>query len=604
MIPPIANLGLTPNHKHSQKNEEAYKQLYPPAQFNPPFHYVQKIRRENTTKQNSFFLFMNMALTGVGISCFVIAIVAASWTMFRDVHQRQIYQTTTFLTTTDKNYPDSWQILTQTHNKIPSFTTTTDIVFDHYFDCWFAAGVANKVCTNTSVSDYKSCISTNYATLLATCATTNQSSYISPSLNQYVQCVNTGLSLTRQSQNGFEICLRTHPWPLYETPQDVDSEYWLGSFNWMQFLTIGLLLFSCFALYTGDFVFFYENTDPIEKARTAYNGVLALVLSSVGFLVSCIPLIYALISAFRYSDQSTLGNSYPYPSSVATNNVILPAAIFGFVFFGAEIIAYAYQWFMTKNQKMGYSKMTETQTLIGHTDARIPYSSEEQTKKLAEKTAMYFPSITTTWADAYLLDIVMFTGIIGSTMQLSTVIAYQVFIALCMYRFCQTSLVRLLYEGYIHKSIESRTNPEHISAPQNNKNKYCVRQQAVFMHLATIMSLITFVTLLMNSNLMFNEFGMLQLSLWAWFVIPEFLRLALHLIIATSGVKYYDEDKGGLTETQMILCYYAIWIWDVVIRLITVSVIVWGTSATYGTAAFWDERLINITETIAYMTAA
>lgn len=561
------------------------------------YHVLTQVKGDTGKKTNSFFLFMNMALTGVGISCFVIAIVAASWTMFRDVHQRQIYQTTTFLTTTDKNYPDSWQILTQTHNKIPSFTTTTDIVFDHYFDCWFAAGVANKVCTNTSVSDYKNCISANYATLLATCATTNQSSYISPSLNQYVQCVNTGLSLTRQSQNGFEICLRTHPWPLYETPQDVDSEYWLGSFNWMQFLTVGLLLFSCFALYTGDFVFFYENTPATEKVRTAYNGVLALVLSSLGFLVSCIPLIYALISAFRYSDQSTLGNSYPYPSSVATNNVILPAAIFGFVFFGAEIIAYAYQWFMTKNAKIH----PETQGLIGHTDAMY---TNNQKQALKENTMKYFPSITTTWADAYLLDIVMFTGIIGSTMQLSTVIAYQVFIALCMYRFCQTSLVRLLYEGYIYKSsdIRSSVGPKEESQSQT-KSHYCVRQQAVFMHLATFMSLLTLIILLMNSNLMFYEFGMLQLSLWAWFLIPETLRFMLHLIIATSGVKYYNEDKGGLTETQMILCYYAIWIWDVVIRLITVAVIVWGTSATYGTAAFWDERLINITETIAYMTA-
>ncbi len=597
MITVPANLGafqaqFDPNRKHDQNMYHTHV-------------YEKRTALKTTSKQISFFLFMNISLTGVGISCFVIAIVAASWTMFRDVHQRQIYQTTTFLTTTDKNYPDSWQILTQTHNKIPSFTTTTDIVFDHYFDCWFAAGVANKVCTNTSVSDYKNCISANYATLLATCATTNQSSYISPSLNQYVQCVNTGLSLTRQSQNGFEICLRTHPWPLYETPQDVDSEYWLGSFNWMQFLTVGLLLFSCFALYTGDFVFFYENTDAVEKSRTAYNGVLALVLSSVGFLVSCIPLIYALISAFRYSDQSTLGNSYPYPSAVATNNVTLPAAIFGFVFFGAEIIAYAYQWFMTKNQKTEYSKMTEAQALIGHTDARISNYTPEQQKKLAENTAMYFPSITTTWADAYLLDIVMFTGIIGSTMQLSTVIAYQVFIALCMYRFCQTSLVRLLYEGYIHKSIEARTNPDYAFQAKNYRDKnYCVRQQAVFMHLATFMSLLTLIILLMNSNLMFYEFGMLQLSLWAWFLIPETLRFMLHLIIATSGVKYYNEDKGGLTETQMILCYYAIWIWDVVIRLITVAVIVWGTSATYGTAAFWDERLINITETIAYMTAA
>ena len=560
--------------------------------------------------KDSWFLFINMCITGAGIVCVTMAIIIASMTMFTQNHQRLVYETTTFLTTTDKNTQDSWQVLTQTLNKNPVFTTTTDVVFDHYFDCWFAAGIKTSVCTNTSVSDYKQCITNNFASTLSTCgSTTYEQKIVSPSLNQYVKCINTALLPSRQSLNGLEICLRTHPWPLYEAPQDIDSEYWLGSFNWMTLLTLGFLFFGAFALYTGDFVFFYENTIGDDDKKWNLNGWVALTVTVASLTVAFLPAIYTFINAYRLPDQSTFGSTYPYPNSVATNNIIVPTAVFVTAYFFAIIVQY-----MIKMGGPHVRKLFPAKTQItanGMLNAGYTAKQEAESK---ERVIGNLPVLTTTWADAYLLDIVMFMGVVGSTMQVSTVSVYQLFVAVSIYRLANTSLVRFLYEGYIYKFNERKherggARGDESQAPLLAKEQsvesaelYCVRQQAVFMHLATLMALATFATVLYNSNLMFYEFSLIHAVFWTWFAIPEALRMLAHVAVAM-GALDSKQNKYLPSENYLVLTYYFTWIWDVAVRIILISVIVWGSKETNGSATFWDTRLLNVTQTIEYMSA-
>lgn len=170
-------------------------------------------------------------------------------------------------------------MFTQSVNDLSKLNPAVDTQFSHYFECWWRSGLLAEQCGNTTVQDYKTCVQSKYATELATCVNSSDPNYLAPTLNYYSQCINNVFLPNRQVSNALKICLRTNLWPLYESPESVDSWYFLGSYNWMVLLTIGFAMYSCFALYTGGFVMNEEAMD-VRKP-----GLQNMILVSTMILV-------------------------------------------------------------------------------------------------------------------------------------------------------------------------------------------------------------------------------------------------------------------------------------------------------------------------------
>lgn len=586
--------------------------LHPQAQYSVIMQATpgyKGIKNRENKDQDWFFYMATRLVSFLGILCVIMSIVWVSTVMFVDNKNRLGYETTTFYTTIDRNNIDSWQVQTQSWSDISKSNIAVDNQFNHYFECWFAAGVAADRCANTTINSYKTCINSRFATELALCSSTNNADQIAPTLNSYSQCINNKLLPTRESINGLKICLRTSMWPLFESPENVDSWQFLGSYNWMTLLSIGFALFSCFVLYTGGFVMYAENLEIDSKTNEPKgNSPLSYSITGVCAGFSLIFLVYFLLNAYRLSDSNAMGSTYPFPNSVATNNVMIPATLLVFVYFVLEFLEAWHPYDETTKKKgvAGDAQMpAEVAQLMMAANGQIlqkhmprqyfnPTKDSSTDPQWYGVMTTYYPALTLAWADAYMLDPIIALGVIGATHQISTAMAYQVFLAILTYRLAHTSVARLLYAGYI---VNPDENPDKFASPDRQRNViYSIRMQAMFMHLAASFALIMLWYILTNTNSMISEYSLIYSMLFLWYLIPETIRLIAHVTVASKGLTASD-------RYVLITCNYIVWIWDVLIRFIFVMIIIWGATTIYATQGFITERLQNITETIAYMNA-
>ena len=605
-----------------------------------PYRYLKP--HEDSIRYNTLFWALSQIAVMLGLACLVFSIVTTSIVLFWDDYVRSGYETTTFLTTTDKYSSDSWQITTQSWGDLSKPNPTVDTQFNHYFECWWNAQVGWSYCNNASVNDYKTCIQTKFGTQLATCANTSDPNFVSPSLNAYVRCVDNILLPDQQSLNGLKICLRTNPWPLYETPQPVYSWYFLGSYNWATFLILGFGMFSCFVFYASGLITTDEQRDEEEYKE---HGWMARITTFICALLATLFLIYFLINAFRMQSSSAMGVNYPYPNSLATNTIMFPTALIVFAYFIIEALDMFYPGDdkakignrLRDFGKYAYSKVYAPQSRA-EASATIAYVNAQGQQMMPPELAAhyrpphmtppanirpggmnmkpeawipvtYYPVLTLVWADAYMLDVVMVMGIIGATQQVSTAIAYQLFITVFAYRFINTALARFMYEGYIYNPDEGmhklnyNNNIPHVpgfSGTANDKDRihdsvYSVRMQALFLQIASLICVIFVWVTLSNTNIMLSEYSLVMVMLYTWFVVPEFIRIIAHFVVAFDSV-------SATFKSVLINTNYVVWIWDVILRIIFVCLALWGSHTFTGTEYFLTDRLRNMTDTISYMS--
>lgn len=562
------------------------RERQPMLQANPKdFH-------NSTGKSSSYFFLLASRVSSIlGLLAVIMSVVWVSLILFDDKPIRQIYQTTSFFTSIDKGNKDSWQILSQTWSDLSKPNPKVDVQFNHYFECWYAAGIKTDVCGNNTEADYKSCIQGAFSTQLSTCASANDPNALAPSFNEYTNCINTAFQPTTQSLHALKICLRTNMWPLYESPENIDSWNFLGSFNWAILLTLGFGLFSCFALYTGGFVFNAESMDV--KSDTRKNGPLSYTVTALCAVFALVFFLYFLVIAYRLPNNSLTGSNYLFPNSIPTNMVMIPATLIVFVYFAMEL------WDMTKEPKF-LKELNMGQILQAHNMPHMPGYFRQPgeaggyDKTWAETATHYFPALTLAWADGYMLDPIMAVGIVGASHQCSTSLLYQIFLAVFTYRFAHTAVARFMYEGYIYNPDEKEGKFDKTNG-KISPELYAIRMQAMFMHLSAISALYMLWYIFGNDNFMLSENMFIYGMLYLWYIIPEVIRLAAHLIVAFRAVGI--PDKNVLLSSN-----YFIWMWDIIIRFVFISIIIWGANNINGTQNNLLARHDSIYTMIAFMS--
>jgi hypothetical protein len=563
---------------------------------------------KNSHKFTDMFYYISTRLASFfGIASVAIAVTLICLVLFTETVDRLGYQTTTFLTTTDKTNVDSWQVLTSSWSELTKTTPSVDVYFEHYYECLWKSGAVNTLCNNNTVNDYTKCIKGYYQTQLTNCDNVNDENYMAPSLNYYVQCLDGFMKFSRQTTNALTICLRTNQWPLYESPENIDSWYFLGSYNWMLFLTMGFALFACFALYTGGFVYYAEDIKFIHgSVGRDSDGPLSRAITMGCCVFSVLFLVFATINGYRQAGLAIPGTTYPLSNSVATNSVLMTVAVMVATYFIMEWMEFIesarYKRHLrnTNDQRHTLYPQFNAQMVnvvaggMPQLDRNIPHRTFDEKdhdhNNWGKVMEYYYPALTIAWADAYMLDPVIAAGVIGATHQITTSDIYQFFVAILAARMAFTSVARLLYEGYIENPDEETNKDEY------SRSLYNIRMQAVFMHISVIVAIYMAYTVLTNPNKMISEYALVSLMLYTWWIVPEAIRFLAHLRIAMAP--FSDVVQNSYT---LYMVGYLTWIWDIVVRLLVVILVYWGPDTMGGTRSFVSNRLQNITNTVIWM---
>ena len=571
------------------------------------------------------------------IFLFAVLFAVCGSVLFWDSPELSVFVTNTFYTTNDNEQNVSWQVLTQpSWNGMPRNPATfyNDVKFEHYYECMWVAQIGWNLCNASAntVTSYQQCLQSSYSTQLSVCSNMS-SSFSWPTANVYANCVTNTMGGTRANLNAFKTCIREDLWPLYEVPQDVDSIYFLGSFSWPLLMLTGTFLFGVFALYTI-YPVDWEDTTIIEhgKPKSMYTRlgvawtILPLVFTVFWFI------LMALV-AFRASPTWPNQNTNLYPSTQQTNVVVVTASLIVLSYFLLEASEFVDNKLYGKgsaHEKGSDSasadlvvvppeKDQERARGIPYPATMVPVGASLSTRVFAfpntprgGRLGYYFPGISqtltvaslmdageayspvllNTWADAYLLDPLIFIGALGATMQLITADVYNIFWCLMYYRLAHVAVARLIYHAYVrypganeedaNKAREGVANREDSEIATATRDAIITtRVMALAVHLAGVVALYVVFYIVFDSSRIFPEFPTLQNLFIAGILVPEVIRLLGHLYIANK-----PPHKAHMAGVYILMTAQFLWAWDLVIRAVFICIYFWGASNGRGTKPF------------------
>jgi hypothetical protein len=202
------------------------------------------------------------------------------------------------------------------------------------------------------------------------------------------------------------------------------------------------------------------------------------------------------------------------------------------------------------------------------------------------------------WADSYLADFCIVMGVAGATGQLSTDTAWHLFALTLSYRLLNMIISRCISDAFTNNvrlsDAVNQTKNDIVTRPNtfyrrakgyvsNPKHGYDVHINTKVIGFSTQLAAgflyACLLALVFNGNTQLNEFTIFKNFFITCFVVPEALRLVIHLYYQ---VTYGEEDMNDV-PWKLYNSFYVIWLWDVIWRLIWVCVVVLETSNNPGT---------------------
>ncbi len=127
----------------------------------------------------------------------------------------------------------------------------------------------------------------------------------------------------------------------------------------------------------------------------------------------------------------------------------------------------------------------------------------------------------------------------------------------------------------------NRTN--YVDRENKNKDGHInTKVIGLSTQLACVILYITLITLVYNAQSPLQDFQIFQIFFAFCFVIPEAIRLAIHLYYQLIYTLDYMNDVPWLLYNS----FYFVWLWDVVLRIIFIAIVVVETQNRPGTFDF------------------
>ena len=600
-----------------------------------------------STGDHWYYSGVKMLSAVVTICCLLVAFVLLVLMVYLDSMDNQQYVVNTFFTEDYSTDTYSWPVLPSSWSGLPNQPPPVGQLFNHYYECLQISQAGFNLCPNASTTAYQTCLNANYLSNLSACniySSAYQSAWPAP--GPYGKCISSAFGFNKSQYDAFSVCLRLDVWPLYAVPQDIDSPLFLGSYNWALFAVISFFIFSAFAVYTFWPVDFEESL-MIEYGKPTgswFNRLgLAWIVTPISMMVVLI--IFVFMVAFRIGGIWNQNN--PYPTTISTNSVAITFAGSYLVYFLLEWLEY---WEQTKGRakqsprvrhgEQQYASVPEEAAAMSamrsmfYLGAANPDPAEASKRLLKHDQVLeyYTPTLMVAWADAYVADALFLLAFLGSTLQVDTDDAYNVFWGILFYRLAHCAVARLIYEAYIKNDAESQT--AHDAKKQNGifgggKQKteaslgflnppqlqnqhargydqmaghvkyarnavFSAKVQALSIHVAAVLCLLDVLTILFNPNKVYVEYTMLQMVVVFCFIIPEALRFCGHVIVAVMSWQDYTLYIAFFVQT--------IWCWDLMLRLIFLLLLYVDVGGnTPGSRMFLTNHVINLTTGITFL---
>lgn len=591
--------------------------------------------------------YLHLVLAGVGIISAILGFVV-TWIVFNNVLmkgcdidagcQSMLFITTTFLSSkrieTSLGFPvgndrDQTGLIHTPFNDPANTARDRTYQFGHFIECMYTARMADKTCPpSLTLNSYTACIQN---TTLITGGLTACASFPSvggyshwPTAEEYISCVWNNPLLQnsesrRASQNVFRTCVEQTLWPFFEIPQTIDSPILFGSYNWGLLLLAGTVFLTSFVVYTSS----PKEVGPVKRGEPQYCMRLGLLFSGTALVWNLIFFFIFFFVSFRGGGefQSNGGVPTTFSTSVATL-VIMGAAVLYFMDIvfrpvGRKFVAVTRSYF----SDVATIECVETSTDTADTEkhvlmhATLPTIAPGQfvtynrdTKQtnlkydLTEEQVMrmYTPPLLAIWSDSYLADFCFVMGIAGATGQLSTDNAWLLFVLTLTYRLFNMIISRCISDAFTN-------NVKLDDATNQAKNKIVTRPELLFkrvMHtpaskdaydvhlntkviglstqLAALFLYVAIIFLIFNANAPFEDYPVFRSYVILSFIIPEALRLLVHLFYQVG----YNPETMGNVPWVLYNSFFAIWLWDVIVRFSYVLVIMVDNTGTPGTFDF------------------
>lgn len=628
-----------------------------------------------------------VTLTALGISIATVAF-ALGLNCNTPECKSLIYITNTFSSTNKIGSLAGWAVATERaqFGEVVQYPADKDVFeFSHYFECMATARMADTVCPTTDpVPDYVTCLKndTRTRTALTTCnAVSSSLSQPWPTAEEYLDClfkfsVMRNSVSVRASKNVFRTCLSKTMWPFFEVQQGIDTPLFLGSFNWMMMLAVGMVCMTSFAVYTVS----PWEMGMVEYGEATYYMRLGVLWTSVSTIWNALFFFWFIAVAFR--DGTAYDQDAGLPTTTSTILVsifVIGTCLFYFV---TELLdsrifkTYAVQVFR------GSSAGGEKHAHIIHNHPHDPSSNEQHDGTMVvhhghhhghhkQKTASllggqmpnpahesysitpddvakyYTPPLLSAWADGYLADPCFILGMAGATGHLTTDQSWNLFFIMLIYRLLNMLIARYLYQCFMNNLslspkvneayhsivpfhskmwnlfydiIQSKTTGRNRVAPANGdppgddaqtvpppppEPKHPAHYRATPHISIQVMALSTQIAnlflyaalsfIVFNKDIPLSEFEPFKLYFIFGFMIPEGIRILLHVLL-----QIWPPSPNGV-PWFVLNTHFAMWIWDLLTRVIFVCFVIWANSSHYGTRSYLMEKNIALMDT--YLTA-
>lgn len=512
--------------------------------------------------------------------------------------------------------------------------------FGHYLECMYTARMADKICPPTLIfNDYANCVS-NQSAALDVCASFPTSGgagfYHWPTSEEYLGCLwNNPLFQNSESQraskNVFRACIDKSLWPFFEIPQGIDTPIFMGSYNWALLLATGLIIMTSFGVYTCS----WKEDGVVSKGEPGYMMRLGSFWSLTALVWNVIFFAMFTSIAFRNAGEFQKGGGLPTTSSTSylTMGLFAVAVIYflsvalqpfrrGFKAYYtgsggvAKVVSVLSGSLFGTDDYESQQQMLSSQPLHPGLSATLPAvyngkNSPSFTLSEEDVAKYYTPPMLATWADSYFVDVCFVMGMAGATGQLSTDQAWNLFTLTFSYRILNMIISRCMSDAFMNNirldqdvndaknGIVTRPHMfySHKQEPDNARPAWGKRGKGKSGHnmdihlnikiiglstqLAALYLYVGLLCLVFSPNSALTDFGYFKGFFVTCFIIPEALRLLLHLFYQLM----YDHSDDGVPWMLYNSAFF-IWIWDYVFRIIYVCIVIFEASNSPGTFDF------------------
>ena len=584
---------------------------------------------------------LHLALSALHVVCVLFAFAVSITVFVYGTHNEPVFMTNTFFSSsTPSDTGVGWPVSTK--DVWPSSTliagTDNSWEWNHYYNCMAEARFADSTCgaSGEDLGSYANCLRNGNETgpVLSKCSVFSSTYYFQwPTASQYMRCLTSYPVMAsrdlgpRASHNTFKKCLDKIQWPSFETVQDVDSQLFLGSYNWGLLSAVGLVIMTSFGVFTA---FPFEN-GALDHDEPEFMYRMGMFWSLLSFVWNLVFLIVFLVVVFH------IGNPDNAPVTLWTSMLGLIFISLAIFYFMEEVwgSVYVKQWIqgnVTLTKKKFLNKAGSILKNHGHNAAEEPrhhatahvgfvspptdnargdeeFGEDGQRGQTTESRlgvkifhdgvkawpmyrhkadaeileGVYAPPLITSWSDGYFADCLIFVGIAGAVGQVETDLVWTIFWMMFLYRLLGSGISRFLYECLLLCGDESyftdiaKRSREYVSytylydssASSDDKEKSSPRVDTYGLDLRVmaLSSQISAIYIFLALSVLFMRDSLssftFQLLAIGGFIVPEAIRGFVNIILLSMGRKNWH-------AWILLVVNEFLWTWDLTLRAIVI----------------------------------